>query len=129
MYTDPLYVIHVDNIDKAWQFYVYIVGCTLIKATDTELDLAFYGSRVSVRLGTPGTSIVSEDTGEDICLGVSDWCALSERLRERKITFDIETGRRFSTDPGKQCSINFIDPAGNTVQVKGFANDNDVLAA
>lgn len=129
MHTDSLYVIHVDNIDKAWRFYVYIVGCKLVKATDAELDLDFYGNRLSVRLGTPGASMASEDTGEGICLGVNHWCALSERLRERKVDFDIETGRRFSVVPGEQCSINFIDPAGNAVQIHGFANEDDVLAA
>ncbi|MEE9322061.1 MAG: hypothetical protein V3U76_16565 [Granulosicoccus sp.] len=129
MHTYSLYVIHVDNIDKAWRFYVYIVGCKLIKATDVELNLELYGNQLSVRLGTPGANITNENTGEGVCLGVVDWCTLSERLRERKIDFEIETGRRFSVAPGEQCSINFSDPAGNAIQIHGFSIDSDVLAA
>lgn len=129
MHPDPLYVVHVDDINKAWRFYVYIVGCTLLKATDTELNLGFYGNRLSVRLGASGAGIADEATGDGMQLGVNDWCSLSERLRERKVDFEIETGSRFNVSPGEQCSINFTDPAGNSIRISGFASDDNVMAA
>ena len=129
MLPDPHYVVLVDDINKAWRFYVYIVGCALVKATDSELNLEFYSNRLSVRLGAPGAGVVDEATGEGIQLGVNDWCSLSERLRERNVDFEIDTGSRFCVSPGEQCSINFTDPAGNSIRINGFASDDNVLAA
>ena len=61
-------------------------------------------------------------------LEVDDWHALAERLGEAGTDFIIKPHLRFEGEVGEQHTMFFLDPSGNALEFKAFANDDDVFA-
>ena len=57
------------------------------------------------------------------------WRELSERLTEAGTEFIIPPSVRFEGQPGEQWTMFFRDPAGNPIELKGFASEEAVWAA
>jgi uncharacterized protein len=47
---------------------------------------------------------------------------LAQRLRNAGTAFVIEPHLRFAGQPGEQWTMFFRDPSGNPIEVKGFAD-------
>ena len=56
------------------------------------------------------------------------WEALAERLRAAGVKFIIEPQIRFKGLPGEQATMFFLDPSGNALEFKAFADDSMVFA-
>lgn len=63
-----------------------------------------------------------------VVLPLSEWLALSERLQQNGVTFDIPPVIRFEGEPGEQRTMFFFDPYGNPIEVKGFADFKGLFA-
>lgn len=126
---------HVDDLDKARDFYGGLLGCAEGRSTDTWVDFNFFGHQISLHLGpvfaTANTGKVGEHMVPMPHLGVilpqADWRALADRLEAAGIEFTIPT-TRFAGEPGEQSTMFFHDPAGNPIEVKGFADMAGVFA-
>ena len=122
----------VDDLDAARRFYVHALGCRLVEATPARLSLALHGHPLTLlaRADAANDPAHAQAVGAaSFVLGVDDWCAASERLREHEVDVEIEPGRRFSVEPGKQCAMRLDDPDGNRIALLGFAREPDRLAA
>ena len=53
---------------------------------------------------------------------------LAERLRRAKVKFVIEPYIRFKGEPGEQATMFLLDPAGNALEFKAFADINQLFA-
>lgn len=53
---------------------------------------------------------------------------LADRLRAAGTTFVIEPYLRFEGRPGEQWTMFLLDPAGNALEFKAFADDAQVFA-
>jgi hypothetical protein len=53
---------------------------------------------------------------------------LAERLVAQGVQFVMEPGIRFAGEPGEQATMFFLDPSGNPIEIKGFANLAGVYA-
>jgi extradiol dioxygenase family protein len=62
-------------------------------------------------------------------LAVEEFQALSVRLKEAGVTFVIEPYVRFAGEPAEQWTMFVLDPAGNALEFKAFADDAQVFAA
>jgi extradiol dioxygenase family protein len=55
--------------------------------------------------------------------------AFADRLRGADIDFVIEPYVRFEGETGEQWTMFLLDPAGNALEFKAFADDSQVFAA
>ena len=53
---------------------------------------------------------------------------LADRLVAAKLTFALAPNTRFAGQPGEQSTMFFHDPAGNPIEIKGFADMAGVFA-
>ena len=120
----------VDDLDAARRFYVHALGCRLVETAPARLSLALHGQPLTLlaRSEAANDAVAVADEASFL-LGVDDWCAVSERLREHEVEVAIEPGRRFSVEPGEQCAMRLDDPDGNAIALLGFAREPDQLAA
>ena len=63
-----------------------------------------------------------------LLLSVDDFARLADRLRAAGTDFVIEPYLRFAGQPGEQWTMFLLDPAGNALEFKAFADDQQVFA-
>jgi len=63
-----------------------------------------------------------------LCLSLSQWNELVDRLRAHKIKFIIEPTLRFKGLPGEQHTCFFKDPSGNNLEFKAMTNPDFLFA-
>ncbi len=56
------------------------------------------------------------------------WEALAEKLRGAGVEFVIEPYVRFKGQPGEQATMFLLDPCGNALEFKAFADMSRVFA-
>jgi extradiol dioxygenase family protein len=61
-------------------------------------------------------------------LELSDWSGLADRLVATNIDFVVEPHVRFEGEVGEQYTMFFLDPSGNALEFKSFADDSQVFA-
>ena len=61
-------------------------------------------------------------------LTLPEWQALAERLQAAGTRFIIAPQVRFKGQPGEQATMFFLDPSGNALEFKAFADDGQVFA-
>jgi len=61
-------------------------------------------------------------------LPFAEWQALAEKLKAAGIAFIIEPNIRFKGETGEQATMFFLDPSGNALEFKSFADLSQVFA-
>jgi extradiol dioxygenase family protein len=61
-------------------------------------------------------------------LSMTDWQALADRLVQRNLNFVLAPTLRFVGEPGEQATMFFLDPSGNPIEIKGFAQLQSLYA-
>ena len=64
-----------------------------------------------------------------VVLPLSEWQRVAGRLSAAEVDFVIPPSVRFEGEPGEQWTMFFRDPAGNPLELKGFADMDAVFAA
>lgn len=121
---------HVTDLDEARRFYGGVLGCQEGRSTDNWVDFDFFSHQISLHLGEPFKTSNTGRVGEHLVpmphfgliLQASDWQALADRLKASGLSFVIEPHLRFEGQPGEQWTMFFMDPFGNPIEVKGFAD-------
>ena len=62
-------------------------------------------------------------------LDMDDFHDLASKMKAAGASFVIEPYLRFAGEPGEQWTMFFLDPAGNALEFKAFADDSQVFAA
>ncbi len=127
---------HVTDLDAARQFYGDVLGCEEGRSTDTWVDFDFFGHQLSLHLGKPFEVTRTGKVGNHMVLmphlgavlRLSDWLTLAERLEKKGVRFDIPPVVRFEGEPGEQRTMFFLDPSGNPIEIKGFADFDSLFA-
>ncbi|UVK96683.1 VOC family protein [Pseudomonas sp. B21-048] len=127
---------HVRDLDESRHFYCTLLGCKEGRSTETWVDIDFFGHQLSLHLGEPFTVTNTGRVGEHwvpmphlgVILAMPDWQALADRLVEAGLAFVMAPSIRFAGQPGEQATMFFLDPAGNPIEVKGFADLQQVYA-
>ena len=63
-----------------------------------------------------------------VILDLPAWQAMADRLKAAGTAFIIEPQIRFKGLPGEQATLFFLDPSGNALEFKAFADDAMVFA-
>jgi extradiol dioxygenase family protein len=127
----------VHDLAAARRFYGELLGCPEGRSSDQWIDFNFYGHQIVAHLapeecGHRSTSPVDE---HDVpvrhfgaVLSLEQWAVLAERLKAAKTKFVIEPYTRFKGEPGEQATMFFLDPSGNALEFKAFANLDSLFA-
>jgi extradiol dioxygenase family protein len=127
----------VHDLALARQFYGELLGCPEGRSSDEWVDFNFYGHQIVTHLA-PGETGPTQRNAVDghgvpvrhfgIVLPMGDWQALAQRLQARGTKFVIEPYIRFKGEPGEQATMFFLDPSGNAIEIKAFANLESLFA-
>ena len=61
-------------------------------------------------------------------LPMAEWQELAGKLMAKGVKFVIEPKIRFAGEVGEQATMFFLDPSGNALEFKGFADFSSVFA-
>jgi hypothetical protein len=128
----------VDDLDAARHFYGTVLGCREGRSSTQWIDFDLFGHQIVAHLkpASPSREIhYNPVDGHDIpvphfgvVLSMEQWHALSERLRGSGIDFIVEPHIRFQGEVGEQATMFFLDPAGNALEFKAFADIGQLFA-
>ena len=127
----------VDDLDAARHFYGKVMGCAEGRSDADWIDFDLYGHqivahRVDGHRPPPAHNPVDGHAVPVPHFGViltpDRWQALADRLTARGIAFVIEPHTRFAGQPGEQSTMFFLDPAGNALEFKAFADMGNLFA-
>ncbi|ASP36890.1 VOC family protein [Labrenzia sp. VG12] len=127
---------HVTDLDEARAFYGGLLGCQEGRSTETWVDFNFFGHQISLHLGKPFETTNTGKVGDHmvpmphlgVVLAMDCWKALAQKLTEANLAFIIAPTIRFEGQPGEQSTMFFMDPSGNPIEIKGFADEAGVFA-
>ena len=127
----------VKDIAEARRFYGGLLGCSEGRSSDAWVDFDFYGHQLVAHLapeecGHKATSAVDDHEVPvrhfGAILPMGEWEALAARLKSANIEFVIEPYVRFKGEVGEQATMFFLDPSGNALEFKSFADMSKVFA-
>lgn len=127
----------VHDLTEARRFYAELLGCAEGRSSDEWVDFDFHGHQIVAHLAPEeaGHRQSNAVDGEQVpvrhfgvILDLDAWKALAERLKAAGIRFIIEPQIRFQGQPGEQATLFFLDPSGNALEFKAFADDARVFA-
>ncbi len=126
----------VRDLTEARAFYGGLLGCPEGRSADDWVDFDFHGHQIVAHLAPPAelaaTNLVDGETVPvrhfGLILGAADWQALAGRLKAAGVAFLIEPQVRFKGGPGEQATMFFLDPSGNALEFKAFADEAMIFA-
>jgi extradiol dioxygenase family protein len=127
----------VDDLPKARAFYGGILGCPEGRSSDEWIDFDLFGHQIVAHLA-PGRADRPHHNPVDghdvpvphfgVVLTIEDWQALADRLTAAGTCFVIKPHIRFKDQVGEQATMFFLDPAGNALEFKAFADMGQLFA-
>ena len=127
----------VKDLAEARAFYGDLLGCPEGRSSPDWVDFNFYGHQIVAHLSPDeaGHRNASAVDGKQVpvrhfgaVLPMDTWEALAARLKQAGIEFVIEPYIRFKGEVGEQATMFFLDPSGNALEFKSFANMDQLFA-
>ena len=130
----------VDDLEAARTFYGTVLGCPQGREdAGVWIDYDLYGHQIVAHLDPDHTRPVRAENAVDgdavpvphfgVVLTVEQFAALRARLEGDPDTrWVIRPRVRFAGQPGEQHTMFLLDPAGNALEFKAFADDAQLFA-
>ncbi len=127
----------VHDLAAARSFYRDILDCGEGRSSDHWIDFDLYGHQIVAHLSpdAKAVSVTNPVDGHDVpvphfgvVLTMPQWEDLAARVTEAGIPFGIAPHVRFKGQPGEQATMFFLDPSGNALEFKAFADDAMLFA-
>ncbi|MDA3913311.1 VOC family protein [Oleiagrimonas sp.] len=126
----------VTSLSEARAFYGDLLGCDEGRASEQWVDFDFFGHQVVAHLAPEAARTHHNPVdGDDVpvphfgvVLDMAEWEHLAERLRTAGVDFVIEPHVRFQGQPGEQATMFLLDPSGNALEFKAFADRGQLFA-
>lgn len=127
----------VNDLAVARSFYGEFLGCVEGRSADDWVDFDFFGHqivahKVEASAMSDATSLVD---GERVpvrhfgaVLDMAAWEPLAEKFKRAGTRFIIEPYVRFKGEAGEQATMFLLDPFGNALEFKAFADINQLFA-
>jgi uncharacterized protein len=129
----------VDDLQAARHFYGTVLGCPEGRSSEQWIDFDFFGHQIVAHHKPKDPAAEADHSnpvdGHDVpvphfgvVLTQEDWSKLAERVRAAGVQFIIEPYTRFAGQTGEQSTMFFLDPAGNALEFKAFADLSQLFA-
>ena len=126
----------VHDLSEARAFYGGLLGCPEGRSAADWVDFDFHGHQIVAHLtGESAGNATNLVDGEavpvrhfGVILEPGAWRALADRLNAAGTRFLIEPQTRFEGQSGEQSTMFVLDPSGNALEFKAFADDAQVFA-
>lgn len=127
----------VHDLASARAFYGELLGCPEGRSSPDWIDFNFYGHQIVAHLSPDETGHrnTSKVDGENVpvrhfgvVLSMAQWQELADKLRAAGTKFIIEPQIRFKGQVGEQATMFFLDPSGNALEFKAFADMSSLFA-
>ncbi len=129
----------VDDLAAARHFYGTVLGLPEGRSAEHWIDFNFFGHQIVAhhkpRPASGDAAHSNPVDGHDVpvphfgvVLTQGDWETLAERVRAAGVPFVIEPYTRFKGEVGEQSTMFFLDPAGNALEFKAFADLSTLFA-
>ena len=127
----------VRDLDEARDFYGGLLGCAEGRSAPDWVDFDFFGHQIVAHKTTElDPACATSDVDDEkvpvrhfgVILDMDLWATVTDRLRDAGVIFLIEPQVRFRGRPGEQATCFFLDPSGNAIEIKAFAEDSQVFA-
>jgi extradiol dioxygenase family protein len=138
----PFHVaLQVRNIVEARDFYGRTLGCPEGRSSEDWVDFNLYGHQLvchlNRNLGATGRIAAHRNPVDGhgvpvphcgVILHPPQWDELAARLRAARVEWVIEPYTRFKGLPGEQSTLFILDPSGNALEFKAFADFGQLFA-
>jgi len=132
----------VHDLAAARRFYGDLLGCPEGRSADDWVDFDLYGHQFVAHLDRSAAAhrrsnvaLTNQVDGDavpvphfGVLLTPEQWRRLADRLTGAEISFVIEPHTRFRGEVGEQSTMFLLDPSGNALEFKAFADDAQVFA-
>lgn len=127
----------VRNLEEARAFYGTLLGCPEGRSAPEWVDFDFYGHQIVAHVAPDEVGHKQHSSVDDhdvpvrhfgVILDMNSWQALAERLKAAKQKFIIEPQIRFQGKVGEQATMFLLDPSGNALEFKAFADKSRIFA-
>lgn len=127
----------VKNLEESREFYGEVLGCEEGRSSDCWIDFNLFGHQIVAHLAPEAAGVrSSNDVDADhvpvphfgIVLPMDEFKNLADRLKAKNVEFVIEPKIRFAGEVGEQATMFFLDPSGNALEFKAFADFSQVFA-
>jgi extradiol dioxygenase family protein len=127
----------VRDLAEARRFYGELLGCPEGRSSPEWIDFDFYGHQIVAHLAPQecGSAATNAVDGHGVpvrhfgvVLSIPQWEELAGKLRAAGTQFVIEPYVRFKGEVGEQATMFFLDPSGNAIEIKAFANMASLFA-
>lgn len=127
----------VHDLAVARAFYAGLLGCREGRSSPEWIDFDLYGHQVVAHLAPAECRLAA--TGQvdgdavpvrhfGVVLPMAEWQALADRLSAAGTHFIVEPHIRFKGLAGEQATFFFLDPSGNALEFKAFADLDQLFA-
>jgi extradiol dioxygenase family protein len=127
----------VRDLEESRKFYGEILGCEEGRSSEHWIDFNLFGHQIVAHLAPESVGVkATNDVDADhvpiphfgIVLPLNEFHDLAEKLKNKGVKFIIEPKVRFAGETGEQATMFFLDPSGNALEFKGFADFTSVFA-
>ena len=127
----------VHDLAAARAFYGGVLGCAEGRSADSWIDFDLFGHQIVAHLDPAAQPLAVSNPvdGHDVpvphfgvVLTMAEWEKLADRVGAAGIRFGIAPHIRFRGQPGEQATMFFLDPSGNALEFKAFADDAMLFA-
>jgi extradiol dioxygenase family protein len=127
----------VHDLEAARSFYGGVLGCPEGRSSDAWVDFDLFGHQIVAHLhpGKAGVETSNPVDNRDVpiphfgaIVSMEQFDQLAERVRRAGIRFVIEPYVRFRGETGEQATMFFLDPSGNALEFKVFADRSQLFA-
>jgi len=127
----------VKDLEESCKFYGEILGCEEGRSSAEWIDFNLFGHQIVAHLAPEAAGIQHRNEVDadhvpvphfGIVLEMKNFKAFAQRLQISGVEFIIEPKIRFAGEVGEQATMFFLDPSGNALEFKGFADFSQVFA-
>lgn len=126
----------VHNLDEARKFYGEVLECEEGRSSEHWIDFNLFGHQIVAHLADNAGVVHRNEVDSHsvpvphfgIVLTMDEFDKFAEKLKAKGVKFVIEPYTRFKGQVGEQATMFFLDPSGNALEFKAFADFSQVFA-
>lgn len=114
----------VEDLAKAQEFYVTVLGCRLGRTGPEGADVWFYGLQLTLQ-HRPDEVLPENQRGVrhfGVTLARDALADLLSRLDAHPITWLERVHTDYAVTPKEQTKAKLVDPSGNAIEIKSYAD-------